>query len=186
MHIVTADAAMQRAASKSGLLLPIKSLQDLLEMVTAAETPEILKRVDTLVESTKFIEQLAEKLREGIGWLGIVYSGDLPEGEASNIEVIGPPEIERVSVLSASADRIGLLLTVTVPVTVELTYSDLSRASYDKEDDIWIGEETAFTEIDAAPLVRMFVELDPSDNSIRKIDFITTDIEVAEEHDWDK
>jgi hypothetical protein len=186
MYVVTADAAMRRAASKTGVLLPINSLQGLLQMVTAAETPEVLKHVDELVESSKFLEELEGKLREGIGWLGTVYTGDLPEGEAGDIEVAGAPEIERVAVLSASADKIGLLLTARVPISVEVTYADLSAAYYDKEEDTWIGADTTFTEIDAAPLVRMFAEVNPSDDSIRSIDFITSDIEVAEEPDWEK
>lgn len=186
MYVVTADAAMQRAASDTGVLLPVNSLQNLLQMVTAAETPEVLEHVDDLVVSQRFLDQLEEKLQEGIGWLGTVYAGDLPEGEAGDIRVTGTPEIERVSVLSASAGRIGVLLAVKMPVTVEVTYADLSKASYDKEDDIWLGAETAFTEIDAMPIVRMFVEIDPSDDSIRKIEFITTDVEVAEERNWEK
>jgi hypothetical protein len=180
MYVVSADGAVQRAAKETGVLLPVKDLQDLLERVTFAETPEIVERVEHIVESTKFLDQLEEQLHDKVPWLGTVYTGDLPDGDVHEIEVIGTPKIERISVLSSSPKSIAVLLAARVPVRVGFSYEDRTHASYDREDDVYIGATNEESDFEDAPLIRMVVEIDPSDSSIRDIDFVTRDVQVSE------
>ena len=76
MYVITKDAAMQRTATASGVLIPVPGLPEMLQIATAAETPEIVGFVDRLLASPEFVEPVHDFLRDRIGWLGVVYDGD--------------------------------------------------------------------------------------------------------------
>lgn len=129
MYIVTPDLAMQRAARDSGVLIPIGSLEDLLQIAAAAETPEVIERVKRILDSPEFLLEIEKAIKDQIGNLGLIYVGDLDDGEATGAEVAGEPDIEDFSVLSASPERISVFIVARVPLLVDVTYEDLSSAS---------------------------------------------------------
>jgi hypothetical protein len=81
MYVITSDAAMQRAATETGVLIPIPSLQDLLGIAAEAETPELAAAIEKVIGTQQFRDDLQEYVKEHIGCLGTVYSGDYTEGE---------------------------------------------------------------------------------------------------------
>jgi hypothetical protein len=183
MYVVTADAAMQRAAEESDVLIPIKSLLELLQTATAAETPKIVDQVERFLASPEFLAEMEESIRRQIGSIGIIYNGDLPEGEAYEAEVADVPELEDFAVLSASPDSIGILVAAKVPLLVRVQYEDRSSAIYDREDGVYFGAKTVDTEIEDALIIRLFVMIDASDYSLQDIEVVTQDVYVSEPYE---
>jgi hypothetical protein len=186
MYVVTRDKAMQRAAEASGLLFPVSELAELLEIATAAETPEIVDLVRRLLASPESVEPIYDFIRDQIGWLGTVYVGQLLDGEAHEVEVIDGPQFEVGYVLSASSTTVSLLLRVKVPLMVQVSYDDVSGASYDREESVYIGAERLDTEFEDEQVIRLAVTVDRENETVQGIEFITQDIYVSESNDWDK
>jgi hypothetical protein len=183
MYLVTADAAVQRAAEESKVLYPVPDLQTLLQTATEAENPETIALIEEIIASGDFLEELREFISERIGWVGLVYSGDLAEGEVLEAVVLGPPEIQRFSVISASSETVGVILSARIPLEVTVEYEDRSSASYDKEDDKWYFAENETTEFEDDPLIKIFVSFPRADMSVREVEIITKDIHVSEPYD---
>jgi iron complex outermembrane receptor protein len=59
----------------------------LLEIATAAETPDIVERVEGILEAPEFLTKLEEELEAQIGNVGVVYSGDLYADNANLVKV---------------------------------------------------------------------------------------------------
>jgi PIN domain len=183
MYVVTADAAMQRAATESRVLIPVPNLQALLEIATEAETPELTASVEKLVDTDQFRENIHKYIEEHIGWLGLIYSGDLAEGEILEAVVAREPEIQKISVISASRDTIGVILSVTAPLEVTVEYEDRSGAMYDKEDDRWYLTEQEVMEFEDEPLIRMYIEFKRPNLTVSEMDILTTDLHLSEPYE---
>jgi len=183
MYVVTADAAMQRATTESQVLIRVPSLPALLELAAEAETPEPIESVEKVVDTDQFLENLREYIEEHIGWLGLVYSGDLAEGEILEAVVRGEPEIQKISVISASPDAVGVLLSLQVPLEVTAEYEDRSLAMYDKEDDQWHFTEKEVTEFEDQPLVRIYIEFELPAMTVGEMEILTTDLRLSEPYE---
>jgi hypothetical protein len=183
MYIVTADAAMQRAATQSEVLIPIPNLEAFLKIAAEGETPELIASVETVIETEEFQTKVREYIEEHIGWLGQIYSGDLPEGEILEVVVTGDPEIHKLSVISASQDVVGVMLSMNVPLEVTVEYEDRSHAIYDREDDRWYLSEQETMEFEDAPIVRMYVEFELPNMTIAEMNLTTTDTHLSEPYE---
>ena len=186
MYVVTRDKAMQRAAEASGVLTPINSLQELLQLATSAESPETLQRVKKILSKQKQFQKIEDYLRDNIGGLGIVYSGELPDGEAYEAIMTNTPETERISVLSASKETISALVTLKMPVVVNIQYEDRSEAIYDKEDGIWFGAEREEAEIEDVITIQVSLEIDVKSEELADITILTRDVYISEAYDYEK
>ena len=183
MYLVTADAAMQRAAIESQVLIPVHSLEALLKMAAEAETLELSASVEKVIDTDQFKEKIRHYVEEHIGWLGLIYSGDLPEGEILEAVVAGEPEIQKISVISASRDVVGVMVSITVPLEVTVQYEDRSHALYDKEDDRWHLTEQETMEFEDEPLVRMYIEFERPDMTVAEMNLTTTDLHLSEPYE---
>lgn len=174
---------MQRAAAAKSVLLPLATLQELLEIATAAETPDVIERVARILNSEEVFSDLKEDIRKNFGNIGVTYSGDLADGEAHDVDIGDDIEIEDFSVIASNSEAISVVVKFKVPLTVHVQYEDRDSATYDKEEGVYIGAETAETEFEDDAHVRLFVSINPSEETIDDIEFLTQDIYVAEPYE---
>jgi hypothetical protein len=184
MYVVTRDKAMQRAAKRTSTLLALSSLDELLQIVAEAQSPDIVERVERMLESPAVWDKLEESVRDQIGHLGVIYIGNLFDGEAIE-HYVGNEPVELVSfhVLSVSSDQIGVLAKLKVPLTVEVQYQDTTDAFYDKEDGTHIGGETAVAEIENNVTISLFLTIDARSQDVLEIDILTQDVRVSEPYE---
>jgi hypothetical protein len=184
MYVVTRDRAMQRAANRTSTLLALSSLDELLQIVAEAQSPDIVQRAEHMLESPAVWDKLEESVRDQIGHLVVIYTGDLFDGEAIEHFVGNEPvELASFHVLSVSLDVIGVLAKLKVPLTVEVQYQDTSDAFYDKEDGTYIGGETAVAEIESDVTISVFLMIDPRSQDVLEIEILTQEVRVSEPYE---
>ena len=179
MYVVTADAAAGRAAEETGVLIPVKSLQELLAIATEAETPELTSAIDEVMQRQEFKDELQEYINKNFGWLGTIYSGDYVDGEIIYTEVSDDMEILKFSIISADEDTVGTILSVRVPVEVTFQFIDEGVAWYDGEADEWHYDDKAVGTFEDDPTIRVYVEFDRDDMSTSEINILTTDVYLS-------
>lgn len=184
MYVVTADQAMLRAAEAKEPLRELDSLPALLEIATISHSPQVESVVEAIVEDDKFVAALETELEERISELGTVYMGDLADGEAEEVAVSSAPAIKDWTVISASEADYGIIVEFEIDVIAQVFFEDRSLASYDKEDDVYFGAETAHTEIEDRVTMKMFVRTD-RDGAISQSEMLTRDIDIYGPSDFD-
>jgi len=120
MYVVTKDAAMLRAAEKTDTLMPLSSLDDFLQIIVEAQHPDILKKVQSIIDSEAW-ERVLESLYDEVWLLGAVYTGDLHDAEIIE-HSIGDDLIELVDfkVISVADGEIQVVAKVRVPITLHV------------------------------------------------------------------
>jgi hypothetical protein len=184
MYVVTADKAMLRAAEAKEPLRELDSLPSLLEIATISHSPQVEGVVDAIVKDNKFVAALETELGERISELGAVYMGDLADGEIEEVAVSSAPAITDWTVISAGEADYGIIVEFDVDVIAQVYFEDRSMASYDKEDDVYFGSETALTEVEDGVTIRMFVRTD-NDCAISQSEMLTRDIDIYGPSDFD-
>jgi hypothetical protein len=180
IYVVSKDKAMQEAVSASDVLVSAESLQDLLAAATIVETPDIIRRADGLLKKTSVIAGLQSAIEAEIDSLMPLYGGDYADGEVTGHSVSGNIEIISYGVIAATAKDLGVLMDIRVPLSIELSYEDRSDALYDSEDDIYFGAETAETEFDDEPIIRVFAKLRHKAPHVHGVEILTGELIVQE------
>lgn len=183
MYVVTMDGAMSTAAAATGVLIPVEKLADLLEAAVEIETPDILRRADHLFGLAEVLAELQQGIETEIEDLVPVYTGEMAEGEVTGHSLAGDIEIENYAVVAASARELSVLLEVTTPLNVELSYEDRSEASYDREDDVYFGAETGELEFEDERTIRVFARLGTERPFVRDLEILTREINVSEPYE---
>ncbi len=180
MYVLSADAAVQRAAEASPYLIPIKRLEEVLALVTEAQSPEAAELAESFLGSEHVRSVLSGELEAQIDRLGLNYSGDrYPEGHALAARVLREPEISKYTVLSRQGGKLKLLIEYDVTLDIDLVYEDRSNAFYDRDDDTWFGAETAETQIVNDVKVKLLVDAD-TEAGDGSIDLVSDTVTVAE------
>lgn len=167
MYVVTRDGGMRRAALASGRLVPLETLAELLSSATREHSPDVEAAVDLMVGASTFAEELAGLVDEHLGDVGIVYYGDLADGDIESAQAAGDAKEIGWTVISAAADRYGVIVDFVQPILAQVDFEDRELAFYDKEDDSYFGAESATAELEADVEVRMFVEITASGEVVR-------------------
>lgn len=184
MYVVTGDGAMRRAAMAKSRLLPVETIDDLLQTATIEYTPDVLLTVETILEQPEFEDQLSMAIDRCLEDLIVIYMGDLAEGEASDPARSGNPSITDWTVISAFDKGYGLIIEFDVDLLVQVHYEDRSMASYDKEDDVYFGADPADTEVEEEEVsLRMFIQVH-EDCSITRAELLTAQVNVYDRSDW--
>lgn len=183
MYVVTADKAMRAAAEESKFLIPIESLDILLQQAVEAETPDIIATTERILDDDSFLETLKDKVEEKIKSVGLVYEGDLMDGEAYEAEVLNLSQILDFLVISSSTKQIEIIAHVSIDLLVHVQYEDTSDAMWDSEDKVYIGTEVAETEIETDATIKVFVSINSKNNEIGFVEFITREIRVSEPYE---
>jgi PIN domain len=184
MYVVTADHAMTDAVRATTVLLPIKSLDDVLAALAATETPDIRNTVEKLLSKPRVRQDLQDRIEASIEDLIPIYVGDeLPEGEVAGHELNGEIEIVDFKVIAASDDDVSLMMEVRTPLLIQVDYEDRSEAIYDKEDDIYFGAETGQAKIEDDPTIRVFVKLRRKPPGVASLRILTGEVDVSESYE---
>lgn len=185
MYVVTGDGAMRRAATAKSRLLPVETLDELLQAATIEHTPDVVTTVETILEQPEFEDQFAAAIDRCIDELVVIYLGDLAEGEASDPARASDPRITDWTVISAFDKAYGLIVEFDVDLLVQVHYEDRSMASYDKEDDTYLGAEPADTEVEEDEVsLRMFIQVH-EDYSVTRCEMLTSEVYIYDNSNWD-
>jgi hypothetical protein len=187
MYVVTADQAMRRGASATSTLIPLATLNELLEAATIEHSPDVLETVEAILDQPEFAGQLAAALDNVIDELAAVYVGELYDGEVTGeAQRAGEPFVADWTVISAEEGSYGVVIEVVVDLLVPVSFQDLTMATYDREEGIYFGAEASETDVaeDSAEL-RMFVQI-LQDGAITREELLTTEIDIRGEVDWYK
>ena len=177
MYVVTSDRAMLRAAAAKPALMPVATLDDLLQTVTVEHSPDVLDAVQAILQRPEFEVDLASAIDRTIGDLITNYLGEMPEGEASEPARAGDPSLVDWTVISAFEGGYGVIAEFDVDLLIQLHFDDLSFASYDNEDGVYIGGEPGSDEIEESARLRMFIQVN-DDCSINRAELLTQEIDV--------
>jgi hypothetical protein len=183
MYVITADAAMQRAALDTTVLIPTPSLQNLLEIAAEAETPELTAAIEEVIETQKFFDEVQEYIQEHIGWLGTIYSGDYTEGEILDIEVSGDAEVWKYSIISAHKDTVGAIFSLGVPLDVTFQFIDEGASWYDRESGEWGYYEKKVGSFEDTEVIRVYIEFNRENMSIVNMNILTSDLHLSEPYE---
>ncbi len=183
LYVVSKDKAMQQAVDASGVLISAESLQEVLAAATNVETPDIIRRANELLAMDAVIANLQAAIESEIDQLIPLYGGDYADGEVTGHSVSGDMEIVAYAVIAATADELSVLMDVRVPLMIELSYEDRSDAVYDSEDDTYFGSETAETEFEDDPTIRVFAKLRQNDPYVYGVEILTGEIRVQEPYE---
>jgi hypothetical protein len=179
IYVVTADNAIGRAVEHDPNLLQINTIQDVLARAAADIEPEISTQSEALLNTPNFDTSFALLLKEQIKDAAFIYTGDLPEGEAFEGELLNIESIDDWTLVGRSKKRISLILSTRINVSVEVQYEDRTSASYDREDDIWIGGESAAMELEDEVSVEALVEIDCNSGETVRCQLLVNDICIS-------
>jgi hypothetical protein len=181
MYVITKDKAMLRAAAKTKTLLPLPTLEDYLALLV--DDPKVIEKVERIFGSSAW-DTVEEGVREQLGHLGTVYTGDLHDGEVIHHEAgNGPVELIEFNVISASDEEIEVVAKVQVPIDFEVQYLDTSSAWWDSEDKEFIGGEKEVQALELEMTLSVLIIIDPQDESITEVDLLTRDVYVQEPYE---
>ena len=184
MYVIGADIEMTKAVETTEVLLPMQHLPALLQSLAATATPDIITTTDALLSKPRIKSALQVHLETKINELIPIYSGDqLADGEVSDHGLYGDIEVINFTVLAASDDTISVLLDVKAPLLVHVDFEDRSMAWYDREDGIYVGGESASTEILENVTIRAFVKLGRKPLDVVNFQLMTSEINIYDPPD---
>jgi hypothetical protein len=173
--------AMLRAVAQTKTLLPLPTLEDYL--VLLVDDPKVVKKVERIFGSSAW-DTVEESVREQLGHLGTVYTGDLHDGEVIHHEAgDGPVGLIEFDVISVSDDQIEVVAKVLAPITFDVQYLDTSSAWSDSEDKEFIGGEKDVETLELEMTLSVLIIIDPQDQNITEVDLLTRDVRVQEPHE---
>ena len=185
IYVVTNDRAMLRAATARERLIPVETLESLLQIVTVEHAPDVIETVDTILDQAAFVDQLESAIDRVIDQLEVTYAGDLYDGEASDPVRVGAPTVTERTVISAFEKGFGVIVEIDIDVLVQVNYEDISMASYDKEDGVYFGAEHATENVEEQVSLRMFIQLHEN-CSITRAELLTSEAWIYGSHDYYK
>jgi PIN domain len=185
VHVVTEDKAMTRAVEADPRLLALKTIHDVLTRAAAELGAQAEAIADALLNHPALDTTLERLLKAQMKEASYVYTGDLAEGEAYEGELLAIEAVGNWSVVSLNADRISLILDVTVKVRVEVQFEDRDSAFYDREDDRWFGVENASTKVEDEVDVEVLVEVSRNSGEVVSAKVLTGEIEVSGRSGYD-
>lgn len=184
MYVIGADKAMAEAVKKTSVLIPMQTLDELLEALAATESPDIVSRASKLLENKDVQKALQAEVGGKIDELIPIYVGaELAEGEITEHELAGEIEVTDFTVLAASDEEVSVMLAVKTPILVHVSYENRTFAFYDKEERGYFGGETAEAQIESKPVIRVFARLRREPVGVAGIQIMTGEFHVEDEPD---
>lgn len=182
LYVITNDMAFLRAAATRQNLIPIETVDELLEIATVEHNPDVISTIEIVIEQPEFEEQLARAVEGVLDDLAVYYAGDLFDGEASDPASSGEPKLFDWVVISAADDVFGLIVEFEIDLLFQVHYEDVSMASYDREDGIYLGAEPAVAEVEETVTLRMFIQVHES-GSITRAELLTGTVTIYGPHE---
>ncbi|MDB5576647.1 MAG: hypothetical protein JWR80_1823 [Bradyrhizobium sp.] len=180
MYVVTQDGAMQRHVAASPNLILLPTIEDLLGAASVSAEPdgEAERIADELLNAPEFDHHLEQAIASHEDELIVDYRGDLPEGEVTGVNFEGVIKFLDYRIVARSAGRISLLVNADTEIVAAVSYEDRSLASYDREDDVWIGAGWETTDVRDGIMLEMFLELDIASGRIVASELLRTEYSI--------
>ncbi len=185
LYVVTEDKAMMRAVAADPRLLPLKDIHEVLARAAADLGAEGEAAAEAVFANPAFDDSFVAALKAQMGDMTYVYVGDLADGEAYEGKLLGVEEVGDWSVVGLNDQTINLVLDVRLRVRVEVQYENRDEAMYDREDDRWIGAETASTEVEDEIDVEVLVEVERISGIAREAKVLTGEVLINGPSDFD-
>jgi hypothetical protein len=99
------------------------------------------------------------------------------DGEAGQPRRAGEPSVVNWTVISAFDKGYGLILDVEIDLLVDVEFEDVSMASYDNEDGVYVGAEPGSSEVEEKAELRMFIQVHEN-CAITRAELLTTEVNV--------
>ncbi|AIQ89591.1 PIN domain-containing protein [Methylobacterium oryzae] len=183
MNVVSADESFRKAADATENLITYENLDGLLQSFATLENRNLLKHAQKFLTTTIDYTDLKTKLEESLNDGVLVYWGDLTDGEANECKIVGEVEITDYSILSYGR-HLSVLLNLKAELCVNVSYDDMSFATYDREDDKYYGVESENTDIDCSINVNCYVRFDDLTGKIEDFELLDTQVRVREDPDF--
>lgn len=180
MYVVTQDKAMQRYVEASPNLLLLTSIEELLAGARATSEPDGAAEAiaEALLGAPDFDDRLERAIYSHVDELIVDYAGDLPEGEVSDVGFEGVIQFLDYRIVAKTRTRLSLLMNIDTEINASVTYEDRHLATYDREDDQWIGAEWETTEVRDSITLEMFVEIDIASGEFINSELLRTEYTI--------
>jgi hypothetical protein len=127
-------------------------------------------------------DDVEEKVRDQVGQLGTIYSGSLHEAEVVDHWAANEPvRLIDFGVVSTSDGQIEVVAKVTMTVEFEVQYEDTDYATYDHEDDTYIGAERATQTFEEEVTIGLFITI--TNDKIVDVEISTRDLHLEEPYE---
>jgi hypothetical protein len=161
----------------------VPTLEDYLAIIVEVQHPDILKKVRGIFDSSGW-DDVDARVREQIARLGTIYSGNLYDGEVVyHAPGNGAIELIDFNVISVSNEGIEVVAKVKVPVSFDVQYLDTTSASYDSEDQAYIGGEIETVTFEEDVTISVLVIIDPVGDDVTDVDILTRDLHLKEPYE---
>lgn len=181
MYVVTMDAAMQRFAEASPHLIPLDTIEELLGAAIASaadDDGDVEPIADALLNAPEFDYHFEQAIGDHMDELILVYRGDLPNGETTGVDFGRVIQFVNYRIVSRTTTRIGLLANTDVEINVDVAFENHRYATYDKEDDVWIGGEWDSTVVGAEITLELYIEMEIATGEIVSSELIRNEYHV--------
>lgn len=132
IYVISRDNDILKYAEKSPRLVPIEKLDKFLDVVVRHDAKLASHVVSLLEENEDVIKQAIKNEFQQLGFWLEDQDGDVNEVVVEDIEIL-----ER-SLLEVKDTCASVHLEVSITFTADVSYDDLSTASYDSEDKVLI------------------------------------------------
>lgn len=181
MYVVTQDKAFLARAQASDYLLPLSSLEDFLQKVTEAETPQTVETVEALLTEEVGVAAFRQTVRDQFDQLDVHYSGELREGELTDASFNDDVELGEFWIIAKSSNKASVLVKAKIGIDATISYEDVSGAMYDSEDDVYFGAENSDIEIQDTVAARVVLTIDLDTQQIEKGELLPDMVFVEED-----
>lgn len=181
MYVVTKDAAILRYVKASQYLLPLETIEELLGAAEAAAADDDATEaiIDALLNAPEFDDRFQQTIEAHLEELMLIYSGDLPEGETTGVAFGGVIRFISYQIVSRTRHRVGLLVNADVELDVDVAFENRRFASYDREDDSWIGGEWDAAIIQSDIALELYLEMDVATGEIVTSELIRNEYHIS-------
>lgn len=179
MIVVSDDKGLRDAAEAAGCFYTLRTLNEYLEKIVEAEHPDVQRIANRVVSKISLHGHTEQVLAALVERVDIIYSGMLPDGEVTSIEVksgiefSGDPEV-----LFCDISRLDFVIEICVPFRYDISFYDTSSGMYDSEDKVFIGGHYSQAEREDEMVVRAFFSYDRENESLLTAGLLTQEIVI--------
>lgn len=181
MYVISKDEAFKRAAIATGVLIPLNTVEELLERIAQAELPEVIEKARLLFQSPQLLRNFESVITEDVEQLAASYTGDYRNGDPVGVELVDVLKVGEFWVIGQTESTIEAVLDLVIRVNITLDYEDTSLATYDNESHSYIGSETAQVEFDDVAIMTIYALINVATMEVVRFEPMTEEIEVQEE-----
>lgn len=175
MYVVSADAAMGRAADATAGLLPLKSIDDLLAAAAAAAGDELEPLVDAIFSSPGFDDQVIDAITTDLDFITFIYYGTLRDASVHDPELEEILNIDDYRIVSFDENSLGLIMNAICVLRVRIDYVDEEEIR-DRDEDALQTDLRTYSSVRCA--LKIFVSVNLATQKFNETELLTREVIV--------